>query len=64
MQNSKAPHNSGDTLRDVHDCYRSYLCRNRDLANHCTQFLKREKSDQTLAFTGERREALGADKRR
>ena len=45
MRHSQAPHNTGDTLRDVHESYRSYLGRNRDLVNHCTQFLKREKSD-------------------
>jgi hypothetical protein len=49
MRNSQAPHNMGDTLRDVHECYRSYLGRNRDLVNHCTQFLKREKSDPAAA---------------
>lgn len=49
MRHSQAPHNTGDALRDVHESYRSYLGRNRDLVNHCTQFLKREKSDPAAA---------------
>jgi hypothetical protein len=49
MWKSNAAHNPGDTLQDIHDCYRSYLGRNRDLANLCTQFLKREKSDLAAA---------------
>ena len=49
MRNFKAPHNTGDTLREVNDSYRSYLGRNRDLENHCSQFLKREKSDPAAA---------------
>ena len=39
MRHVQAPHNAGDTLRDVLEYYRCYLSRNRDLADHCTQFL-------------------------
>ena len=49
MRNIEVHHNMGDTLRDVLECYRSYLGRNRDLANHCTQFLRRENSDPKAA---------------
>lgn len=49
MRNAQAPHNPTDTLRDVLESYRTYLARNRDLANHCIQFLKREKSDPAAA---------------
>ena len=49
MHQAQALHNAGDTLRDVLECYRCYLSRNRDLADHCTQFLKRESSDPKAA---------------
>jgi hypothetical protein len=49
MRTIKTRQNVGDTLRDILECYRSYLGRNRDLANHCTQFLKCEKSDPKAA---------------
>jgi hypothetical protein len=39
----------GDTLQDVLENYRCYLSRNRDLADHCTQFMKRESSDPKAA---------------
>lgn len=49
MRRVQAPHNTGDTLRDVLEYYRCYLSRNGDLAGHCTQFLKREKNDPKAA---------------
>jgi hypothetical protein len=49
MRRAQAPNNTGDTLRDVLEYYRCYLSRNRDLANHCMQFLKRENSDPKAA---------------
>jgi hypothetical protein len=49
MRQTQAPHNMGDTVRDVLEYYRCYLSRNRDLADHCTQFLKRENSDPQAA---------------
>lgn len=49
MRHVQAPHNAGATLRDVLEYYRCYLSRNRDLADHCTQFLKRESSDPKAA---------------
>lgn len=42
-------HNTGDTLRDVVEYYRCYLSRDRDLTEHCTQFLKRESNDPKAA---------------
>jgi hypothetical protein len=38
-----------DTLRDVLEYYRCYLSRNRDLTDHCTQFLRRESNDPKAA---------------
>jgi hypothetical protein len=49
MQSANTPSNSGDTLRDVLENYRTYLARNPDLSDHLTQFLRREKSDQRAA---------------
>jgi hypothetical protein len=49
MRRVQAPHNTGVTVRDVLEYYRCYLSRNRDLANHCTQFLKRECRDPKAA---------------
>lgn len=49
MRHVQAPHNTGDTLRDVLEYYRCYLTRNRDLADHRTQFLKRESRDPRAA---------------
>jgi hypothetical protein len=49
MRLTQAPHNTGDTVRDVLEYYRCYLPRNRDLADHSTQFLKRENSDPKAA---------------
>src|ERR1700761_6874712 len=49
MRQTQAPHNTGDTVRDVLEYYRCYLSRNRDLADHSTQFLKRENSDPKAA---------------
>jgi hypothetical protein len=49
MRQTQAPHNMGDTVRDVLEYYRCYLSRNRHLADHCTQFLKRENSDPQAA---------------
>ena len=49
MRRVQAPHNTGITVRDVLEYYRCYLSRNRDLTNHCTQFLKRENSDPKAA---------------
>jgi hypothetical protein len=65
LRNSSTRHIAGDSLRDVVECYRSYLGRNRDLANHCIQFLKREKSDpkaaqaEAVVFSWLRAEKLG-----
>jgi hypothetical protein len=42
-------HNTGDTLRDVVEYYRCYLSRDRDLSEHCKQFLKRESNDPKAA---------------
>jgi hypothetical protein len=64
MRQTQEPHNKGDTVRDVLEYYRSYLSRNRDLADHCTQFLKRENSDpkaaeaEAVAFSWLRAEKL------
>lgn len=44
MRNAQAPQNPADTLRDVLEGYRTYLGSNRDLANHCSQFLERERN--------------------
>ena len=49
MRQTQAPHNTKDTVRDVLEYYRCYLSRNRDLADHCTQFMKRENSDPKAA---------------
>lgn len=49
MRQAHAPYKTGDTIRDVLEYYRCYLSRNRDLADHCTQFLKRESSDPKAA---------------
>jgi hypothetical protein len=49
MRQSQAPHNKGETVRDVLEYYRCYLSRNRDLADHSTQFLKRENNDPKAA---------------
>jgi hypothetical protein len=46
MRQTQAPHN---TIRDVLEYYRCYLSRNRGLADHCTQFMKRENSDLKAA---------------
>lgn len=45
----QGPRNTGNTVRDVLEYYRCYLSRNRDLADHCAQFLKRETSDPKAA---------------
>jgi len=49
MRQIQAPYKTADALRDVLEHYRCYLSRNSDLADHCTQFLKREKSDPKAA---------------
>jgi hypothetical protein len=49
MRQTQAPHKVGDTVRDVLEYYRCYLSRNRDLADHSKQFLKRENSDPKAA---------------
>jgi hypothetical protein len=49
MRQNQAPHNTGDTVRDVLEYYRCYLSRNRDLADHSTQLMKRENSDPKAA---------------
>jgi hypothetical protein len=41
--------NTRDMLRDVLNYYRCYLSPDRDLTEHCTQFLKREKNDPRAA---------------
>lgn len=49
MPKSQTAHKLEDTVRDVLEYYRCYLSRNRDLADHCKQFLKRESSDPKAA---------------
>ena len=49
MRQTQAPHNTADAVRDVLEYYRCYLSRNRDLADHCTQFMRRENSDPKAA---------------
>lgn len=49
MRQLRQPQEMSDTLRDVLEYYRCYLSRNRDLADHCTQFLRREGSDPKAA---------------
>ncbi len=49
MRQTQAPRNSGDTVQDVVEYFRRYLSRNRDLAEHYEEFLKREKSDPKAA---------------
>lgn len=48
-RNNTERNNAGDTLRDILECYSSYLGRNRDLVNHRSQFLKRQNSDPKAA---------------
>jgi hypothetical protein len=65
VRQTQAPHNTGDTVRDVLEYYRCYLSRNRDLADHSTQFMKRENSDpkaaesEAVVFSWLRAEKLG-----
>lgn len=49
MRNAQAPNNQAETLRDVLEGYCTYLARNRDLANHCKQFLDRKRSNPAAA---------------
>jgi hypothetical protein len=46
MRQTRAPHNM---VRDVLEYYRCYLSRNHDIADHSTQFMKRENSDPKAA---------------